>query len=224
MCTGRVDLSFVLRAFANGTDGVLIAGCWLGECHYLTNGNYEALSMMLICKRLLGHVGIDPSRLRLEFVSASQGSRFAEVVTDFTGRLKELGPIGIDRDGDGKANGLSVRLEAARGLVPYIKLVERERLRVRFGTEQEYLDFFNSDEVNRIYGETIGEELTSREILLLLRERRLTTEEIASMLNLSRQDVSRHLGRSVKQGLVRFDGRERSFALAQGNRRDEGGR
>jgi F420-non-reducing hydrogenase iron-sulfur subunit len=224
MCTGRVDLSFVLRAFANGTDGVLIAGCWLGECHYLTNGNYEALSMMLICKKLLGHIGIDPSRLRLEFVSASQGSRFAEVVTDFTGRLKELGPIGIDRDGDGKANGLSVRLEAARGLVPYIKLVERERLRVRFGTEQEYLDFFNRDEVNRIYGETIGEELTSREILLLLRERRLTTEEIAGMLNLSRQDVSRHLSRSVKQGLVRFDGRERSFALAQGNRRDEGGR
>jgi F420-non-reducing hydrogenase iron-sulfur subunit len=214
MCTGRVDLSFVLRAFSNGTDGVLIAGCWLGECHYLTNGNHEALSMMLICKKLLKHIGIDPSRLRLEFVSASQGSRFAEVVTDFTGRLKELGPIGIDRHGDGKANGLSVRLEAARGLVPYIKLVERERLRVRFRTEQEYLDFFNSDEVNRIYGETIGEELTSREILLLLRERRLSSGEIAGILNLSRQDVSRHLSRSVKKGLVRFDDRERSFALA----------
>jgi F420-non-reducing hydrogenase iron-sulfur subunit len=213
MCTGRIDLSFVLRAFANGTDGVFIAGCWLGECHYLTQGNYEAFSMMLLCRKVLKHVGIDPARLRLEFVSASQGSRFAEVVTDFTRQLKELGPIGIDRAKDGNENGLRVRLEAARSLVPYIKLVERERLRVHFQTEDEYLRFFNSEEVDRIYRETIGEELMIKEILLLLRERRLGTAEISEILDLSPSDVSRHLNRSVKEGLVKFDDRHRSFAL-----------
>ena len=57
MCTGRVDLSFVLRAFSNGADGVFIGGCWLGECHYLTEGNYDALSMMHICKKLLDTSG-----------------------------------------------------------------------------------------------------------------------------------------------------------------------
>jgi F420-non-reducing hydrogenase iron-sulfur subunit len=213
MCTGRIDLSFVLRAFANGTDGVLIAGCWLGECHYLTQGNYEALSMMLLCKKLISHAGIDPARLRLEFVSASQGSRFAEVVTDFTRQLKELGPVGIDEARDGSLSDAKVKLEAARSLVPYIKLVERERLRVHFPTEEGYLRFFNSDEVNRIYQETIGEELTTKEILMLLRDRRLATEEIAEILGLSAAEVSRHLGRSVREGLVTFDSRQKSFAL-----------
>jgi coenzyme F420-reducing hydrogenase delta subunit/DNA-binding transcriptional ArsR family regulator len=213
MCTGRVDLSFVLRAFANGTDGVLVAGCWLGECHYLTNGNHEALSMMLICKKLLNHIGIDPARLRLEFVSASQGSRFAEVVTGFTRQLKDMGPIGIDESKDGSRGGLRLRLEAARSLIPYVKLVERERLRVRFQTEDEYLKFFNSDEVDRIYRETIGEELTTREILLLLRDKQMPTGEISGILGLSPTEVSRHLSKSVREGLVRFDSREHSFAL-----------
>ncbi len=213
MCTGRIDLSFVLRAFANGTDGVLIAGCWLGECHYLTQGNYEALSMMLLCKKLLKHIGVDPARLRLEFVSASQGSRFAEVVTDFTRELKAMGPIGIDKGQDGNEDGLKVRLEAARSLIPYIKLVERERLRVHFQTEEEYLKFFNSEEVERIYRETIGEELTTKEILWLLRDRRLAVEEISRILSLSRAEVTKHLSKSVREGLVTFDDRQKSFAL-----------
>ena len=213
MCTGRIDLSFVLRAFANGTDGVLIAGCWLGECHYLTQGNYEALSMMLLCKKLLKHIGVDPARLRLEFVSASQGSRFAEVVTDFTRELKAMGPIGIDKAQDGNEDGLRVRLEAARSLIPYIKLVERERLRVHFQTEEEYLKFFNSEEVDRIYRETIGEELTTKEILWLLRDRRLAVEEISRMLSLSHAEVSKHLSKSIREGLVTFDDRQKSFAL-----------
>ena len=94
MCSGRVDLEFVLRAFANGNDGVFIGGCWLGECHYVTEGNYDALSMMHLGKKLLEYIGVNPDRLRLEWVSASEGIRYAEIVTDFTDRLKELGPLG----------------------------------------------------------------------------------------------------------------------------------
>ena len=106
-----------------------MGGCWLGECHYLTQGNYEALSMMLITRKLMKLIGIDPARLRLEFVSASQGARFQEVVTDFTRQLKELGPIGIDlAKKDENGIGLRIKLEALESLIPYIKLVERERL------------------------------------------------------------------------------------------------
>ena len=111
MCSGRVDPSFIFRAFAKGADGVFIGGCWLGECHYVTEGNYSALEMTKLCKKLMEQIGLNPERLRIEWVSASEGIRFAELVTDFTKQLKKLGPIGI---GEGKDLGqLKLDLEAA---------------------------------------------------------------------------------------------------------------
>ena len=191
-----------------------MGGCWLGECHYLTQGNYEALSMMLICKKLLKQIGIDPARLRLEFVSASEGARFTDVVTDFTSQLKKLGPIGIDKANNGNGNGLRVKLEAVKSLIPYIKLVERERLRVHFDTEEEYHKFFNSDETNRLFNELIVDKLAMKQILLLLRERPLSTGEISEILDLSPSEVSRYLNSSAKEGLVRFDKSQKRFAPA----------
>ena len=192
-----------------------MGGCWLGECHYLTQGNYEALSMMLICRKLLKQIGIDPARLRLEFVSASQGARFADVVTDFTRQLKELGPIGIDEAKDGNGIGIRVKLEALQSLIPYIKLVERERLRVHFNTEEEYHKFFNSDEVNRLFNELIIDKLAMKQIMLLLREKPASTGEISEVLDLSPSEVSRHLNSSAKEGLVRFDESQKRFAIAK---------
>jgi F420-non-reducing hydrogenase iron-sulfur subunit len=212
MCSGRVDPAFVLRAFSNGTDGVFIGGCWPGECHYITEGNYEAITVMHICRRLLELIGVNPERLRLEWVSASEGIRFAEVVTDFTNKLKELGPLGTGEGID--KNGLKFRLEAVKNLLPYIKLVERERLRVRFETEQEYNEFFSSDEVRRLFQELIVDKLAMSQIMVLLRERPLSTGEISQILGLSPSEVSRHLHSSARQGLVRFDESLKRFAPA----------
>ncbi|MCL0088866.1 hydrogenase iron-sulfur subunit [Dehalococcoidia bacterium] len=212
MCSGRVDLAFILRAFSNGTDGVFIGGCWLGECHYITEGNYDALSMMHLCRKLLEHIGVNPDRLRLEWVSASEGIRFAEIMNDFTRKLKELGPLGIGEGRD--VNGLKLKLEAARNLVPYIKLVERERLRVHFDTEDEYNEFFTSDEVNWLFDELIGDKLSLSQIMLLLRERPLSTGEISEILGLSLSEVSRHLNISARKGLTRFSERQKRFAPA----------
>ncbi len=208
MCSGRVDPAFVLRAFSNGTDGVFIGGCWLGECHYITEGNYDAVSMMHLCKKLLGQIGVNPERLRLEWVSASEGIRFAEVITDFTKKLKELGPLGIDE------NGLKLKLEAAKNLVPYIKLVERERLRVHFATDEEYNEFFTSEEVDRLFHELIVDKLAISQIMLLLRESPLSTGEISEILGLNPSEVSRHLKSSAREGLVRFDESQKRFAPA----------
>ena len=94
MCTGRVDLEFVLRAFSNGADGVFIGGCWLGECHYVTEGNYDALFNMHLGRKLLERIGINPKRLRLEWIAASEGTRYAELMNDFGRQLKEFGPLG----------------------------------------------------------------------------------------------------------------------------------
>ena len=213
MCTGRVDLAFILRAFSNGTDGVFIGGCWPGECHYITEGNYDALSNVHICRKLLEHIGVNPERLRLEWISASEGSRFAEVMNDFSKKTKELGPLGKGEGIDD--NGLKFKLEAVNKLIPYIKLVERERLRVPVKSEEVYNKFFTSDEVNRLFNELIGDKLAISQIMLLLRERPLSTGEISELLGLNPSDVSRHMNSTSRQGLVRYDESRKRYALAQ---------
>jgi F420-non-reducing hydrogenase iron-sulfur subunit len=91
MCSGRVDPAFVLEAFRKGIDGVLIAGCHPGDCHY-QSGNYKTNRRVKLLKKLLEELGIDPKRVRFEYVSASEGQKFASVVTDFVAEIKKLGP------------------------------------------------------------------------------------------------------------------------------------
>ncbi len=91
MCTGRIDPIFVVRALARGVDGVLIAGCHPGECHY-GKGNLYTRRRVLMTKKLLECLGIEPERLRLEWVAASEGPKFAQVIKDFTEETKSLGP------------------------------------------------------------------------------------------------------------------------------------
>ena len=209
MCTGRVDLAFILRAFSNGMDGVFIGGCWPGECHYITEGNYIALSNMHIGRRLLKYIGLDPERLRLEWVSASEGSRFAEVMNDFSEQVKELGPLGKGEGIDGKV--LRSKLEAVNNLIPYIKLVERERLRFPFKSEEECNRFFGSTEVDRLFQELIGDKLEMSQIMALLRERPLSTGEISEILGADPSEISIHLNSSARQGLIEFDESQMRF-------------
>ena len=211
MCTGRVDLAFVLRAFQKGADGVIIGGCWPGECHYVTEGNYDALGNMYLCKKLMEHVGVSPGRLRLEWIAASEGNRFAEVMSDFVSKLRELGPLG---EGEGlEASALKVKLDALGRLVPYLKLVEREKLRLPEKSEEAYRAFYESDETNRLFDDLIADKLAVSQILTLLAEKPCSTAEIASRLGLCPSDVSRHMNDSSRQGLVRYDLDQRCYAL-----------
>jgi F420-non-reducing hydrogenase iron-sulfur subunit len=91
MCSGRVDPQFILKAFQKGADGVLICGCHPGECHYV-EGNFKAARRIPLLKKMLSQMGIEEGRLRLEWVSASEGERFAAVVNDMTEQVRKLGP------------------------------------------------------------------------------------------------------------------------------------
>jgi F420-non-reducing hydrogenase iron-sulfur subunit len=92
MCTGRIDPSFILEAFKDGADGVLVAGCHLpSDCHYIS-GNFKAQRRIALMKKVLREFGIEPERLRLEWISASEGDKFAAVVTDMVAEIKKLGP------------------------------------------------------------------------------------------------------------------------------------
>ena len=97
MCTGRIDMQHILAAFAQGADGVFIGGCHPGDCHYIS-GNYKAQARVALVHRLLEQFGIDPTRLRLEWISAGEGTRFAEVMADFTGQIRKLGPSAVKLD------------------------------------------------------------------------------------------------------------------------------
>jgi F420-non-reducing hydrogenase iron-sulfur subunit len=212
MCSGRVDLAHVLRAFSKGADGVFMGACHLNECNYITHGNYHALTMVNICRKIMEHIGLNPDRLRIQFMSGAEASLFVEAVNDFVKKVKELGPLGKGEGMD--ENVLKSKLEAVTKLVPYIRLVERERLRLPFKSEEEYDQFFTSDEFNRLFNELIVDKLAISQIISLLREKPLSTGKMAEMLGLTPSEVSRHMNTSSRHGLVRYDESRKCYALA----------
>jgi F420-non-reducing hydrogenase iron-sulfur subunit len=142
MCSGRVDLSFVLKAFAKGVDGVFIGGCHLNECNYITHGNYHALTMVLLAKRILSHLSLNPDRVHIQFMSGAEASLFAESVTDFVSTVKTLGPLG---HGEGEDPSALTRLPPILTLVPYLKIRTREKLDSR---PTDYESLFSQSEVD----------------------------------------------------------------------------
>jgi F420-non-reducing hydrogenase iron-sulfur subunit len=154
MCSGRVDPEFVLRAFSKGIDGVFIGGCRLNECNYLTHGNYDALNMVLLCRKILAHIGLNPERLRIEFISSGEGNLLAEVMNDFGRQVKTLGPLGKSEEID--EDEFRSKLEAVIKLIPYIKMMKREKLASRPENKEAYDGLFTSDEIDTLFREVVS--------------------------------------------------------------------
>jgi F420-non-reducing hydrogenase iron-sulfur subunit len=151
MCSGRVDMAFVLRAFSNGMDGVFIGGCRLNECNYVTHGNYHALNMVLLLKRIMERMGLNPERLSIEFMSGAEANLFVEGVNGFVKKVKALGPLG---EGEGiDRHEVKQRLAEMSKLVPYFKLVNKEKLASRLESPEEYDGLFTKEEIDRLFRE-----------------------------------------------------------------------
>ena len=146
MCSGRVDIEFVLNAFLNGQDGVFIGGCRLGECNYITHGNYHALNMVLLCRRLLEFTGLDPERLDIQFMSSGDGILLAQKINQFTEKIKTLGPPGQD-------DKIKSSIESIIRLIPYIKIKYRETLSLKTENETERENLFTKEEVEQLLNE-----------------------------------------------------------------------
>lgn len=156
MCSGRVDMGFVLRAFQNGIDGVFLGACHLNECNYITHGNYQARNMVLLMRRIMEHVGLNPERLRINFMSGAEANVFTESVNDFVKTVKGLGPIG---KGEGiEPNELKARLKDLKKLIPYFKMVNREKLASRLeGHDHEQEEkLFTKEEVDRQFADVFS--------------------------------------------------------------------
>jgi F420-non-reducing hydrogenase iron-sulfur subunit len=156
MCSGRVDMGFVLRAFSDGIDGVFIGGCRLNECNYVTHGNYHALTMVLLLKKIMEHIGLNPERLRIAFMSAADGNIFAESVDDFVRTVKEIGPLGKGTGEKFDDNELQSKLTEVTKLVPYIKLEKMEKLATRLENPKEYDTFFTTDEIEQLFTDVVS--------------------------------------------------------------------
>ncbi|NOR78467.1 MAG: hydrogenase iron-sulfur subunit [Methanophagales archaeon] len=182
MCSGRVDPELILDTFLHGADGVFIGGCHLGDCHYL-EGNYYAEKKVGMAKRLLKAAGVEPERLRLEWISASEGERFAEVIREFTEEIKELGPVKCEKE----------ELEAACIAAADYKLrilATKERELLEEGNK--YGEVFTMHEMDRLLGDMVQEDYEAKRILLKLKKP-MSVKKIASELNLKPNVVFRRI-------------------------------
>ncbi len=102
MCSGRIQPGFVLRAFEHGADGVVVSGCHLGDCHYVF-GNERAVEQFEKTRNVVRLLGLEDGRLRLEWISAAEGARFAEVISEFTAQVRALGPSPLGKSGQRSA-------------------------------------------------------------------------------------------------------------------------
>ena len=126
----------------------------MNECNYITHGNYHALNVALLCRRLMEHIGLNPERLSIEFMSGGEGIRFAEVTNEFAKKVKQLGPLGTG-EGIDKAE-LRSRLAEIRKLVPYIKIVKREKLRTPLRDREAEHNYFTREEIDSLLREVIS--------------------------------------------------------------------
>jgi len=116
MCSARVDPLHIFRAYSKGADAIFVGGCHLCDCHYVTQGNFNAYSMVQVCKTVMKYMGIAPERLRLEWVSAGEGTRFANFMNEYSAQITELGPLG---KGEGLTKEqLELKIKAITKLIP----------------------------------------------------------------------------------------------------------
>jgi len=187
MCSGRVDPMFIFKALQVGADGVIVMGCHIGDCHYL-EGNYEALNKFAMTKKFLEQIGYD-NRVHLEWVSASEGTRYGKVVTDFTDHIRSLGPSPAKSDAI-----LMKKLEAievAAGTERMRSLVGRQRKI----TEQEnvYGEKVPIEQFEALMDEAIEDEYNRAQIYLALEEKNKNVKELAKELDIDPSIVLEHL-------------------------------
>ena len=191
MCSGRVDPVIVLETLARGADGVFVMGCHPGDCHYI-DGNLQTERKIKMLKKLLARTDLGSERLRLEWVSASEGARFAELVKEFTNQIKELGPSPLA--GDKPDRKILADVFAAKAAA------ENFRLRLMVGREKSMIDEGDAygekvqeEELDKILEEVIDAEYVRNKIYLWLKEESLSVKELAKRLDMDPGKVLRHM-------------------------------
>ena len=188
MCSGRVDPSLPLSFLSEGADGVMITGCHIGDCHYI-DGNLYAKRKYHLLERLVAKAGLEPERILLEWVSASEGQRFADIVTSFTDQVKKLGPSKAATDPK-----LRLNLKAAK------MAAEEYRLRALVGKEENmisegniYGEEVSQDDFNHLMAEAVDTEFTRNKIRLLLSGEPMSVKDISTEMGIDSKIILEHI-------------------------------
>ncbi|MFW9940163.1 MAG: hydrogenase iron-sulfur subunit [Candidatus Thorarchaeota archaeon] len=202
MCSGRVDPVFIVEAFLNGIDGVLVLGCHLGDCHYIT-GNYEAELKMKMLNKALSMINFS-ERLRLDWVSAAEGARFAQIVSDFTEHISKLGPTPvknkkIKKEIIGNLNAIKFTLCDTR----LRALVARQRELTTDGNV--YGEIISNEEFENILDNAIENEIIRHKILEKIRSEGKSVPDIAKEIDVQPHKVLQHIVTLRARGLVDVD-------------------
>ncbi len=192
MCSGRIDPVLVVEALINGIDGVIVTGCHIGDCHYLTGNNY-AEDRITALKEALGRTSIDADRVRLEWVSASEGKRFGDVATEFIDQIRNLGPNPA-LEKDEKGSELLKELQAVKSLM------EEYRMRILVGKQFDlvnkgnvYDDKIESDEYKKLVDDCITNDYIDNYILASIIEEPKSVKELSEELKKKPQEILSHL-------------------------------
>lgn len=202
MCSTRVDPGVVLETFIQGADGVFVGGCHLGDCHYI-KGNYHTIQRMRVAKRLLGKAGLEPARLRLEWVSASEGERFASLMKEYTEEVRKLGPSA--------AGGMRPDIALLERLFAAKNVLEDFRVRALLGKYVEFVEkgniygkVFPEVEMQAMLDTIADEELERVNILLEAREKPVSVTTLSKMLKMPARKVLEHIVTLRSRDLIRL--------------------
>jgi F420-non-reducing hydrogenase iron-sulfur subunit len=200
MCSSRIEPSIILEMFIQGIDGVFIGGCHPGDCHYI-EGNYHTVHKIELTKKLIEKAGLNPDRLRLEWVSASEAQRFAEIMKEMSQQIKEIGPNPV--------SGKSPNLDILEQLLIARNAADDFRLRLLAGkayilTEKgnAYNKKIDEDKLREVMDEAIEEEILRQRILRSLMKKSRSVKEVAQDINIPSKKVLEHLVVLRDRGLV----------------------
>jgi F420-non-reducing hydrogenase iron-sulfur subunit len=203
MCSGRIDPTIPLEVLTMGADGVIVLGCHPGDCHYVEGNLYEERKIKML-KKLLSLTGLEPDRLKLEWVSASEGQRFAKVVTEFTDQIKKLGPSSISRKHPNKK--ILQNMQAAKSAASDF------RLRVLVGRERElteknnvYEEKISQTEFDALLDEAVEAEFTRHKIYQLTKAEPLSVKVLAEVLEKKPADVLKEIVAMRRRNMIGFD-------------------
>lgn len=199
MCSGRVDPLFIAEAFLNGFDGILVLGCHLGDCHYIT-GNYEAEIKINGLKKLLKLSGFS-ERLRLDWISASEGVQFAKLVNEFTDHIRKLGPSPIKNK--------EIKEEVIENLHSIKSVLSDSRIRTLFGRERliisdgnVYNEVIPEDQFEKILTDAIENEFIRQKIIEIIKDEGMSVPEISKKIKLEPHVILTHIVTLRARGLV----------------------
>ncbi len=204
MCTGRIDPATVAGAFRKGLDGLMVVGCYFGDCHYIT-GNHQGQAKMNMTQKLLRYVGLNQDRVAFAQCSSGEASRFVELVSEFGDKIKALGPLGSGSDAvEGEA--LTKKLTVAE------RVLATEKMRWVIGkrsvfmeTGNMYGEVYTDHEFSFAIDMVIVEETDVQEILLNLGEGPLSVKDLAGRMNMPASRVFRYVTALKRKEMVALD-------------------